>query len=74
MSEAATPGRTCMDVAKDLDTLKKALSKADKKLASVQMKINALEEEKRTALMAVDDVVGEMEEKKKEMEELMQWG
>lgn len=65
--------RTCMDVAKELDTLKKALNKADKKLASVQAKIDALEAEKRAAVTAIDDVVGEMEEKKKEMEELMQW-
>ena len=70
MSEA-TPTRTLMAIAKDMDGLKKKITKAESALDAVQKQMAALEAKKKDVVGDIGDLDDEMDQLKKEYEEVM---
>ena len=70
MSEA-TPTRTLMASAKDMDGLKKKITKAESALDAVQKQMAALEAKKKDVVGDIGDLDDEMDQLKKEYEEVM---
>ncbi len=70
MSEA-TPTRTLMAIAKDMDGLKKKITKAENALNAVQKQMAALEAKKKDVVGDIGDLDDEMDQLKKEYEGVM---
>ena len=70
MSET-TPVRTLMAIAKDMDGLKKKITKAERALDAVQKQMAALEAKKKDVVGDIGDLDDAMDKLKKEYEEVM---
>ena len=70
MSEATTT-RTLMAIAKDMDGLKKKITKAENALDAVQKQMAALEAKKKDVVGDIGDLDDEMDQLKKEYEGVM---